>query len=214
MDNPQGTITDLELGWLAGIIDGEGTIAFSVYSRDDSKPEWVRVKPQVLVTGTEKLVIERAVELMRKLGAGAHFQTREQRDPRGFQSADRYKPLHVATAAGFKRSAAILRVIIPHLFSVKRQKAEMVLSYIDQRLAKTAVDHKAPHDREDLALVVSIVKFSIENSSKGPKSKHLKWLNGLLNEQEQRATSGAKMCSELMREHEKPAEMTGSPAGP
>jgi hypothetical protein len=186
MGDPQGTITDLELGWLAGIIDGEGTIAFSVYARDESRPQWVRVKPQVLVTGTEKPVIERAVELMRKLGGGAHFETREQRDPRFLT---RYKPLHVATAAGFKRSASILRVVAPHLISLKKQKAEMVLRYIDQRLAKTALNLKAPHDHEDLELVVSIVKFSMENNNKGPKSKHLKWLNGLLNEHEQRAAA-------------------------
>lgn len=186
MGNPQGTISDIELGWLAGMIDGEGTIAFSVYARDESRPEWVRVKPQVLVTGTEKPVIERAVELMKKLGAGAHFETREQRDPRW---EGRYKPLHVATAAGFKRSAAVLRVVGPHLASVKKEKAEMVLRYIDQRLAKTALAPHVAHDKADLELVVAIVKFSMENNNKGPKSKHLKWLNGLLNEHEQRAAA-------------------------
>lgn len=190
MGNPQGTISDTDLGWLAGMIDGEGSIAFSVYARDESRPEWIRVKPQVLVTGTEKPVIERVVDLMRQIGVGAHFQTRGQRDPRGFNvGASRYKPLHVATAAGFKRTSALLRVITPHLVSMKRQKAEMVLEYIDGRLAKVALDNKAPHDRIDLERVVSIIKFSMENSNKGPKSKHLKWVNGLLNEHEQRAAA-------------------------
>ena len=64
MGNQQGTlaVTDFEIGWLAGIVDGEGTVAFSVYPRQEGGKtlQEVRVKPQVIITNTDKALIERA----------------------------------------------------------------------------------------------------------------------------------------------------------
>src|ERR1035437_9073884 len=67
MANQQGTlaVTDFEVGWLAGIIDGEGTIAFSVYPlRHNGKIlQDVRVKPQIIVTNTDKCLIEKVADI-------------------------------------------------------------------------------------------------------------------------------------------------------
>jgi hypothetical protein len=193
--NQQGTlaVTDFEIGWLAGVIDGEGTVAFSVYSlRHRGKIiQVVRVKPQVIVTNTDKELVERAADIFKRSGVGAHFATREQHG-RSFAVTKTYRPLHVANVSGFKRAKKALELIVPHLVS-KKAKAELVLRYIRQRELKMSVqwpgrNRPCPVDAEDLRLIREILLYSAANSIKGSKSKHIGWIEGLLNEHEQRGS--------------------------
>lgn len=185
MGDPQGTldVTDVEIGWLAGIIDGEGTIAFSVYSAPRYRD--IRVKPQIIVTNTDRPLIERVSQIMGRLGVGAHFQTREQRHPEGFKAV-RYRPLHVVNVSGFKRTLRLLPFIIPYLVTSKKEKGELVLRYMQQRLAKTAARGRwASLDIEDVTLMLEIVRFSGETSGKGPKAKNIDAIERLLRDLEQ-----------------------------
>ena len=189
MDNQQGTlaVTDIEIGWLSGVIDGEGTIAFSPYPLRNSGKilQQLRIKPQIIVTNTEKILIEKVADIFGRAHVGVHFQTRVQHG-RGFVGTSKYRPLHVANVSGFLRARKALELISPHLVS-KKAKAEMVLRYIVQRELKRSENHDAPIDAEDLRLILSIMRYSLENSGKGSKSKHFPWIEGLLNEHEQRA---------------------------
>ena len=192
MGNQQGTlpVTDIELGWLAGVIDGEGTIAFSVYTlRHNGKiVNNVRVKPQLIVTNTDKALVERVSDILSRCGIGAHFQTRTQHG-RGFAKTSKYRPLHVANVSGFKRAKKALELVGPHLVS-KRVKAELVLRYIVQRELKISAQwptrSKASLDAQDLRLIHEIMLYADANNIKGPRSKHIEWIEGLLNEHEQK----------------------------
>lgn len=185
MDNPQGTlnVTDVEVGWLAGIVDGEGTVAFSVYKAPHYRD--IRVKPQVIIGSTEKVMIDAVAHILGRLGVGVHFDTRTSRHPNAF-AASRYKPFHVANVCGFKRVGRLLPTIIPHLVTQKRQKSEMVLRYIKQRLEKTAKYGRwASVDIEDAILMRSIVLFSDQNSAKGSGSRNTVAIERLLRDLEQ-----------------------------
>jgi hypothetical protein len=74
MGNQQGTlaVTDIEIGWLAGVIDGEGTIAFSPYPlRYNGKIiQDLRIKPQVIVTNTGKDLVEKVAEIFGRCHVG------------------------------------------------------------------------------------------------------------------------------------------------
>jgi hypothetical protein len=194
MDDPQGTlaVTDIELGWLAGVIDGEGTIAFSPYPlRHKGKIiQELRIKPQIIVTNTDKVLIEKVSDIFGRSNIGVHFQTRTQHgNSFSGNKLTRYRPLHVANISGFKRARKALELIGPHLVS-KRVKAEMVLRYIVQRELKRSGKRECPLDRDDLELILAIMHYSFENSVKGAKSKHFAWIEGLLNEHEQRTVIG------------------------
>ena len=190
MGHQQGTlaVTDIELGWLAGIVDGEGTIAFSPYPlRYRGKViNELRIKPQVIVTNTDKILIERVAELFGRCNVGAHFQTRTQHG-HSFpgNKPTKYRPLHVVNISGFKRVKRALELIGPHLVS-KKAKSDLVLRYIVQRELKLSSACNAPLDVHDYRLILVIMRYSYENSVKGAKSKHFAWIEGLLNEHEQR----------------------------
>ena len=198
MGNQQGTlpVTDVELGWLAGVIDGEGTVAFSVYPlRHRGKIlQVVRVKPQIIVTNTDKDLVEHVSAIFARLGVGAHFQTREQHG-RGFATRAIYRPLHVSNVSGFKRAKKALESVGPHLVS-KKAKADLVLRYIRQRELKMSVqwptrNRPCPVDADDLRLIREILLYSAANNLKGSKSTKLGWIEGLLNEHEQRGRVAA-----------------------
>lgn len=204
MDNPQGTlnVTEVELGWLAGMIDGEGAVSFSVYFRTEGM-NTIRVKPQVIISGTEKVMIEKAADIISRLGVGVHFQTREQLI--AYKSslasgASKYRPLHVVTVAGFKRAAALLSIISEHLVSTKREKSEMMLQYMSQRLQKTA-DHGrwATHDADDLRLMMKIMEHARDFGAKGTGPRYLNEIKGLLRDLEQNERHTQKPLDDIVR---------------
>jgi hypothetical protein len=216
MGNRQGTlpVTDIEIGWLAGIIDGEGTIAFSPFYRQligGGVANDLRVKPQLIVTNTDKALIERVADILGRCHVGVHVQTRTQRG-QNFLATSKYQPLHTATSVGFRRVKKALEVIGPHLVSKKR-KADLVLRYIVQRELRLSSNSRAPLDMADYRLIHEILVYSRAVNAKGQKSRHFGWIEGLLNEHEQKdgAYVPSKMCSGLTRERESPAEMTGPP---
>lgn len=190
MGYQQGTlaVTDIELGWLAGVIDGEGTIAFSPYPlrRAGKIIQELRIKPQIIVTNTDKDLVEKVADIFGRCHIGIHFQTRTQHG-RSFagNKPTKYRPLHVANVSGFMRAKKALELIGPHLVT-KKIKAEMVLRYIVQRELKRSGKRECPLDADDLKLILSIMRYSSENSVKGAKSKHFRLVEGLLNEHEQR----------------------------
>lgn len=173
MDNQHGTPTDAELGWLAGIIDGEGTIAFSVYElrHRERRLQDVRVKPQIIVCGTDQALIKAAAEIMHKIGAGAHVQERVPRYP-GFAHKV-CKTAWALNVSGFKRVRTLLPAVTPHLRSIKKTKAQLVLRYIDQRFAKRADNSRMPLELDDLLLIREIIEFSAIHNAKGPPARNL-----------------------------------------
>src|SRR5579863_6517286 len=70
MDNQQAT--DYELGWLAGILDGEGWIGFSITQKRSGTGGSVFAKLEVRVNNTDKAIIDRTAEIMNKLGVNPY----------------------------------------------------------------------------------------------------------------------------------------------
>lgn len=192
MGNPQGTltVTDLELGWLAGMIDGEGTVAFSVYWRE----QWpnkvctdVKVKPQIIVSGTDKPMLDRVADIISRLGVGVHFQTRDQqkiivkRSSASLARGTKFRPLHVVTVAGHKRTIKLLTIICPHLVSPKGEKGRMMLRYMTRRLERTAQHGRwASHDVQDYTAMLEIMRFSKNNAGKSTGPKYIREVERLL----------------------------------
>lgn len=185
MDNPQATlnVSEAELGWLGGVIDGEGTVAFTVYYHPNPMNP-IRVKPQIIVAGTDKDLIEHTAGIIGRLGVGVHVKTdyRTPGIPTGItRNTPKLRPCHFVTVAGMKRNVKFLPIIIPYLVSIKRQKATMMLRYMTRRLEKTAVSGRwAAYDAEDLTTMLEIMRFAAIHNGKGPKSKNIGVIEGVL----------------------------------
>lgn len=77
-----------QLGWLAGIIDGEGCISVGIYDRKcKSYPNHKRNKPYcrtlqtiLTVSNHDVRVIKRVSEIYKKLGVGFYYSTAKKKD--------------------------------------------------------------------------------------------------------------------------------------
>lgn len=184
MGNQQGTlkVSEAELGWLAGIIDGEGSVILFLGVRKGGKIN--NVSPQVVVGNTDFALIDRYVDILDRLGAGVHVSTRLPCYKTGVEgakpSSKKYKTLKVASTVGFKRVKTLLDAITGYLVTEKQRKSELLLKLIDRRLARCVSNGKysnTRYDRGDLEIMWEICQMM--------KSKHAHLIEGLLRDYEQ-----------------------------
>ncbi len=116
-DNQQ--VTDIEVGWLAGLIDGEGSFDLQ------SGHQWT---PRIMITNTDQRIIDRAVEIIQRLGVGVYVWTQTKHNPR-------HKPIKRLAVRGIKRVHAFLPKIAPALIG-KRDQAEKLLNFTTERLSR------------------------------------------------------------------------------
>jgi len=67
MDNQQ--VTELEIGWLAGIIDGEGSISMRVWPYKNK----IHFTISIAVTNTSKEMLDKVDDICSRLGANFHW---------------------------------------------------------------------------------------------------------------------------------------------
>jgi hypothetical protein len=122
--NPQATRE--EIGWLAGIIDGEGYLGFQVENdrRQDRKSFGIR--PELHISNTDEAIILRSQGICRKIGVNPYIRatkanTRVQKDQYRLQVRD------------MNKLAVLLNAVRDNLTGLKQQRADLVLEFIALR---------------------------------------------------------------------------------
>ena len=151
MTNQQETL----LAWLAGILDGEGSIGFNVRKRH--KTERGLTKPHILpwvsVSSTSFEIIQRCQDVCALVGIGVNVV----RNGRPTKANNTVWQLCIG---GAKRVGALLPLVIPYL-AFKGDKAKAVLSFIESR-KKTG--YTKTYTQPELDLVQSTRKGSSETT--------------------------------------------------
>ena len=118
-------VRDVEIGWLAGVIDGEGSITLARRSDSHAFHVWLTI------TNTCLPLLERAMDIMVRLGAEKvylHYNDRRHLRIGATQKRPCYR-IYVGTLPGI---TTILRAVLPQL-TAKRPQAELVLEYAGGR---------------------------------------------------------------------------------
>jgi len=153
MDNQQEILTDSEAGWLAGIIEGDGYITIITQKNAKVKRNsGLVVAPKIGITNQDGLIIERASDLFKKLGAsGIWLVTEKAKDCSHKINAD---ILHLSTAR-ISACYKILIMILPHLAGQKAGRARLLLKFVESRLA-----HKHfPYNADELQIIKQFVEM-------------------------------------------------------
>lgn len=127
------TLTQGEIGYLAGIIDGEGTITISLRTPSSSSSRKPTLKPAVTVSSTSTALIAWCEQRLRF--------TKGQAIPSGGFRDYKTKVCYQASIFGFS-AAPLLAAIEPHLVIKKRQCA-LVREFIEIRGSRSVVDVKS-----------------------------------------------------------------------
>lgn len=138
MGNQQPSLSEIEFGWLCGLIDGEGCIY--ICSRGGERTDY---KPGMRIAMCCHDTIEHTSSLLKKIDVPHHITARA-----GSQKTNR-SPSWAITIEGHKRMLKILPVVAPHLVT-KKQQAAVVWQFCKERNAGW---HRAPYSENQLALL-------------------------------------------------------------
>ena len=143
MGNQQAT--DAELGWLAGIIDGEGYLGMNLESehsyRETHQTRQYNIKVEIKVTNCDPEIVVRTAQIMHKLGVNPYIRQPAVVD---------LKPNHnIHYEASIKRMApvkVVLEAIRPYLVGTKQERADIILRFIQLRTDNPGVENPAYAD--------------------------------------------------------------------
>ncbi|MGD9643968.1 MAG: LAGLIDADG family homing endonuclease [Elusimicrobiales bacterium] len=116
-------MTDVELGWLAGLIDGEGCITLTRAHQRDS------IRPILQITNTSLPLLEKAQRLIEELsGKRPNIKIQSNRGKFG------YRTCYIIQIRRHATIASVLRALTPHMVA-KREQTELVLAFVESRMS-------------------------------------------------------------------------------
>lgn len=185
MADQQGTPTEGEIGWLAGIIEGEGSITMNVRKKSWKGWKGIGVDLTVAMVNTDGAIIERVANIMSRLIEGEPYIYQVKNSP--IPNRNDPDSMHVNLTktilnVSVNRMAdiiVVLRAIEPHMAGEKGARARLMIKFIERRM-----NRRTEHTKRGMAL---FDKFDWETVAEFYKLKHKPIppeVVGLLNEQE------------------------------
>lgn len=163
MANQQATL--VELGWLAGIIDGEGWLGVSVnperFAREGMNTRPSTVKVEIKITNCDPEIVYRAATILQMLDVNPYIRA---------QNVE-LKPNHkLPFEVAIKSMISVQRVLVAlrdYLTGTKQERADIILRFIALRQGNLGMENPAytagqgrrgprtirPYTEEELALV-------------------------------------------------------------
>jgi hypothetical protein len=186
-DNQQQTVSDFEIGWMAGIIEGEGSIVLQIHKRK-GRSQQLRVTPRIIVTNSDVNLIDKYIDILKRLNVGRYVRHTKPNNRRAsdlFKAQGKnpkFKDMTWVYVEGFKRMHRILPLIVPCMYGEKKVRASLLLKFIVRRIENSKSFGKAINRSYDQGDVDLMIEF-LELTNSPNKNK----LAGMLNEHTQEA---------------------------
>lgn len=117
---------DIDLAWLAGIWDGEGSITLFTHQEKNGS---VKLCPTMSVVNSDVHIINKVRSILEELGCKFSLQERK-------QAEKHHKQCWCYITRNMKYIKILLENINQYLIGEKKAKGEILLSYVTQRLEK------------------------------------------------------------------------------
>lgn len=170
MGNPQPKVHEWEIGWLAGFIDADGSIHFSVQSRQKADGT-AYYSPYIQIANTDVPTLARVTDLLERMGLPVHVHWKENKQ--GFQRKTGQKRKQWYTrAVGMKRCERWLSALLPY-FTTRNEQAELMLEFIHSRLSHegNAIKGDTRYSEREMAIITTV-----RNKNRGLGSETTRWL--------------------------------------
>lgn len=183
MENP---LTQCELAYLAGIIDGEGTITLE-RTGNRRMNGVMGLSPKVIITNTNEDLIQHCLNLFIRAGINPHVKSQDK------NYGLRKKPCYWITVQGLSKCKKILSVLRQHL-TAKYSQALLILEFIEIRgesesakgkpygyrelgiLDKIrALNHRGVSETEDCGLRRRVFNTIMRESNDSPSLQETVW---------------------------------------
>ena len=177
-----------------------------VVTRRKDRTQVLRVIPRVVITNTDAAIIEHSCDILGRLNIGKWVHKTKPNNTGLVKHSS--KDITYIEVSGFKRMQRLLKAIIPHMRSAKKQRAEILLRFITRRFEKADMRDIAAnyrYDDEDVGLMLQFLMLT--------KSKNIDGISRMLNEyvvSTRNQYTRVKRDSELTRNRKSLAEMSAA----
>lgn len=155
-------LTERQLGWLAGIWDGEGSITVFKYAEKNGA---IKYCPTICAVNTDLTIINEVQKLADLLGINFHLM--ERKIPKS--KRDKHSISYQLITRKMSYIKKFLEIITPYLISKKAQ-AELVLRFVNKRLAKLEINKGSNAKSRYSEDEIEISKNIRELNKRGPNS--------------------------------------------
>jgi len=151
-DNQQATVSEIEKAWLAGLIDGEGSINCNYPNGKNNSPS-----PRLTITNTDFELIEKAVSICQRIGGNPHVQEKPRTNPKHSKAKD-------ILILGHSKLLKILPAVMPYLTGRKGEAALALYRFCESRALKGNINKLSNADRlyseEEISLIFRIKQLN------------------------------------------------------
>ena len=152
MGNQQRSL-EVRLSWLAGILDGEGTISFASKFSKSSRQKNYHFRPELKVDNTDQVMLDEIMSILDEVGAAYYVRdtgkSPSKRNPN-------WKKSTRIIIEGLKRLRSFLPIISPYLIN-KKPQADLLMEYIESRLTGP---HKGPVTEKEEDIILQVRKLN------------------------------------------------------
>jgi hypothetical protein len=120
MGNQQAT--QIEIGWLAGFIDGEGYIGIQGYKTRNRHSSY---SCAIQISNTDEAMILKAQQIIQKMGINPYIRTHGY----GERNKPKSRIVYVLIVHRMSGIIKVLDIVAPYLTGTKKERAKLVLEY-------------------------------------------------------------------------------------
>lgn len=164
MDNQQATLTEMHVAWLAGIIEGEGSLALNAYDRKD-KGNSLKIQTSIVIYNTDAGIVNQALKVLESMDITYYVQERTQKPMMkegGFYTST--SSMLSVYVKGLADAIKLLTAIRPWMFGDKSARADIMLRYLKRRFEKIEANggnyRNLKLDAEDFQCVADFYKIT------------------------------------------------------
>ena len=129
---PSQAVSYFEIGWLAGIVDGEGSLAH-YYCVRKNRPDLKRSPIYgVYIINSDMEILKRVKSIYDRLGFFAQINKKSSSMKQREGSFVSSKPCYELVVRRRTHVEGLLKLIYPHLVGYKRNKAQTMLEFFSQ----------------------------------------------------------------------------------
>jgi hypothetical protein len=162
-DNQQEIPTDVELAWLAGVLECDGSVMLSCFVRKErAKP---KMGVELKVYNTDGGIISKVVDILERLGLSYHITERTQKpmDMKNNKSyGDLTRPMISVAVKNLGAAYALGKILHPMMSGEKKHRLSLMLQFLARRLSKMedaeGNRRRVPYDKGDCQIVADFYK--------------------------------------------------------
>ena len=159
-DNQQATPSETEIAWLAGFIEGDGTLALTVHERCERQGAGnPKISVLIRMYNTDASLITKCIDILTKMGVGHYVESRDMKPLIKASGEGEYHspdPMLAVTVKKFQDALQLVSTLRPYLFGDKAPRADLILKFLARRLNRIEQgggNTRLPYVRDDLCTV-------------------------------------------------------------